>query len=78
VKQRGGEELEEEEGGGTEEDEEDKDGGEVKSVLVARAVAVTEEKKVKTREQVKGPVKVLGLWKPRPIGTLPEGWDEDE
>jgi ribosomal biogenesis protein LAS1 len=80
---KGGEVVEDEdedEGGeGAEKDEgEDGDGGEPKSVLVERAVAVTEEKKGKTREQIRGPVKVLGLWKPRPIGTLPEGWDEDE
>jgi ribosomal biogenesis protein LAS1 len=28
-------------------------------------------------EKTKGPQKVVGLWKPRPIGWLPEGWDED-
>jgi ribosomal biogenesis protein LAS1 len=57
-------------------EEEEAIGGEVKSVLVDRAAA--DDKKGKTKEKVKGPVKVLGLWKPRPIGTLPEGWDEDE
>lgn len=28
-------------------------------------------------EKIKGPRKVVGLWKPKPIGWLPEGWDED-
>lgn len=28
-------------------------------------------------ERIKGPRKVVGLWKPKPIGWLPEGWDED-
>ncbi|OSS43346.1 hypothetical protein B5807_11920 [Epicoccum nigrum] len=31
-----------------------------------------------TQEKIKGPRKVVGLWKPKPIGWLPEGWDEDE
>ena len=29
------------------------------------------------QEKIKGPRKVVGLWKPKPIGWLPEGWDED-
>ncbi|KAF2848123.1 Las1-domain-containing protein [Plenodomus tracheiphilus IPT5] len=29
-------------------------------------------------EKIKGPRKVLGLWKPRPIGWLPEGFEEDD
>jgi ribosomal biogenesis protein LAS1 len=28
-------------------------------------------------EKIKGPREVVGLWKPKPIGWLPEGWDED-
>ncbi|KAF2997134.1 rRNA-processing protein las1 [Curvularia kusanoi] len=28
-------------------------------------------------DKIKGPHKVVGLWKPKPIGWLPEGWDED-
>lgn len=29
------------------------------------------------KEKIQGPQKVTGLWKPRPIGWLPDGWDED-
>lgn len=29
------------------------------------------------KEKIKGPLKVVGLWKPKPIGWLPEEWDED-
>lgn len=29
------------------------------------------------QEKIKGPHKVVGLWKPKPIGWLPDGWDED-
>lgn len=28
-------------------------------------------------ERMKGPQKMVGLWKPKPIGWLPDGWDED-
>lgn len=28
-------------------------------------------------EKIQGPQKVVGLWKPKPIGWLPDGWDED-
>ncbi|KAI8932179.1 hypothetical protein NX059_011061 [Plenodomus lindquistii] len=30
------------------------------------------------REKIQGPQKVLGMWKPRPIGWLGEGFEEDE
>ncbi|KAF1846916.1 Las1-domain-containing protein [Cucurbitaria berberidis CBS 394.84] len=30
------------------------------------------------REKIKGPRKALGMWRPRPIGWVPEGWEEDE
>ncbi|KAF1829114.1 Las1-domain-containing protein [Decorospora gaudefroyi] len=30
------------------------------------------------RERIQGPIKVVGLWKARPIGWLPEGWEDDE
>jgi ribosomal biogenesis protein LAS1 len=34
---------------------------------------------VKTdKEKIKGPRKVIGLWKPMPIGWLPDGFEEDE
>lgn len=32
---------------------------------------------VDEKERIQGPQKVVGLWKPKPIGWLPDGWDED-
>jgi ribosomal biogenesis protein LAS1 len=32
---------------------------------------------VSTEEKIRGPQKVVGLWKPKPIGWLPDDWDED-
>lgn len=43
-------------------------GGSAKAVMVEAAAV---------KGKVKGPQKVVGLWKPKPIGWLPEGWDED-
>jgi ribosomal biogenesis protein LAS1 len=48
---------------------------EVEDIGEARPVEVVDAGTVK--KKVKGPQKVVGLWKPRPIGWLPEGWDED-
>lgn len=31
-----------------------------------------------SKEKLRGPVKVLGMWKPRPIGWLADGWSDDE
>ncbi|KAF9700602.1 hypothetical protein EKO04_001880 [Ascochyta lentis] len=45
------------------------------SVVVPGPVPVPESND--TREKIRGPQKVVGLWKARPIGWLPEGWDED-
>ncbi|KAL6151571.1 rRNA-processing protein las1 [Exserohilum turcicum] len=36
------------------------------------------EWKDKEKEKVQGPVKLLGMWKPRRIGWMPEGWSDDE
>jgi ribosomal biogenesis protein LAS1 len=33
---------------------------------------------VNGKEKIKGPTKVLGMWKPKPVGWLPEGWENDE
>ncbi|KNG47839.1 Las1-domain-containing protein [Stemphylium lycopersici] len=30
------------------------------------------------QEKTSGPTKVMGMWKPKPIGWLPEGWSDDE
>jgi ribosomal biogenesis protein LAS1 len=30
------------------------------------------------KEKIRGPRKVVGMWKPRPIGWVPEGWEDDE
>jgi ribosomal biogenesis protein LAS1 len=43
------------------------EGGEVKEVGME-----------KTQEKIKGPVKVIGMWKPRPIGWMEGGWEDDE
>ncbi|KAH4475325.1 hypothetical protein HBH89_126470 [Parastagonospora nodorum] len=32
----------------------------------------------KPKEKIKGPTKVVGMWKARPIGWLPEGYEDDE
>lgn len=29
------------------------------------------------KPKIQGPQKFIGLWKPRPIGTLPDGWEDD-
>lgn len=34
--------------------------------------------KEKVLEKIKGPQKVVGRWKARPIGWVPEGWEDDE
>jgi ribosomal biogenesis protein LAS1 len=51
---------------------------------VVKAVSVGGEGQAKTltaavsiKEKIQGPQKVVGLWKPKPIGWLPDGWDED-
>ena len=46
------------------------------SVRAGSAKAVVVEAAA-MKEKSKGPQKVVGLWKPKPIGWLPEGWDED-
>lgn len=30
------------------------------------------------KEKIKGPTKVVGMWKARPVGWLPEGYEDDE
>jgi ribosomal biogenesis protein LAS1 len=39
---------------------------------------VREVRTEKTKEKIRGPVKVIGMWKPRPIGWMGEGWGDDE
>lgn len=48
---------------------------EVDSTVVESKVE-TEVKKV--TEKASGPQKYVGLWKPKPIGVLPIGWEDDE
>jgi ribosomal biogenesis protein LAS1 len=50
----------------------DVDSQSIKDALPVRRIAVSHE------EKIKGPVKVLGMWRPRPIGWLAEGWSDDE
>lgn len=45
------------------------DEGEVEEVVESRPVDVV--------SKITRPQKVVGPWKPKPIGWLPEGWDED-
>jgi ribosomal biogenesis protein LAS1 len=53
------------------------DGGvEVDVEGIEQGLPVRQDKKGK--EKVKGPQKVVGMWKARPIGWVPEGWEEDE
>ena len=44
-------------------------------VDVAKPMEVSGPSQVE--EKIKGPQQVVGLWKPKPIGWLPDGWDED-
>ena len=30
------------------------------------------------KEKIRGPQKFIGMWIPRPIGWIPEGWEDDE
>jgi ribosomal biogenesis protein LAS1 len=34
--------------------------------------------KQERKEKIRGPVKVIGMWKPKPIGWMAEGWVDDE
>lgn len=60
--------------------------GEVKEVdmdVDAEAESITAALPVRgvgdgRQEKIRGPVKVLGMWKSRPIGWLAEGWENDE
>ncbi|OAL46715.1 Las1-domain-containing protein [Pyrenochaeta sp. DS3sAY3a] len=59
-------------------DDGNKDGGgseDVEMIETAKPVTLETEK---TKEKTQGPQKVLGLWRPRPIGWLPEGVEDDE
>jgi ribosomal biogenesis protein LAS1 len=35
-------------------------------------------RKEKPKEKIRGPTRVIGMWKARPIGWLPEGYEDDE
>jgi ribosomal biogenesis protein LAS1 len=50
----------------------------VEGIVRALPVRENEGKEGVVKEKIKGPTKVLGMWKPRPIGWLPEGWEDDE
>lgn len=49
----------------------------VKTLPVAAAKPLPAPEANQVGEKIRGPQKVVGLWKPKPIGWLPEGWDED-
>jgi ribosomal biogenesis protein LAS1 len=63
------------EGGGEEKMDVDVD---VEGIERALPVRENEGKDGVVKEKIKGPTMVLGMWKPRPIGWLPEGWEDDE
>ncbi|KAL6704278.1 rRNA-processing protein las1 [Coniothyrium glycines] len=46
------------------------DGEEAASEQAAKGAVV--------KGKISGPTKVMGLWRPRPLGWLPEGWEYDE
>ncbi|KAL1797806.1 hypothetical protein ACET3X_004412 [Alternaria dauci] len=50
----------------------------VEGIERALPVRENEGKEDVVREKIKGPTKVLGMWKPKPIGWLPQGWEDDE
>lgn len=51
----------------------------IENINEGLAVAEAKEQKpMPTKEKIRGPQKVLGMWKPKPIGWLPEGWEDDE
>ncbi|KAL5119926.1 rRNA-processing protein las1 [Pleosporales sp. CAS-2024a] len=66
-----------EDGGGEEEEEEEEEEDmDVDDEHVDEGMLVKQEKKPK--EMSKGPRKVMGLWKARPIGWLPDEFEDDE
>ncbi|KAG9191128.1 hypothetical protein G6011_09216 [Alternaria panax] len=50
----------------------------VEGIERALPVRENEGKDDVVKEKIKGPTKVLGMWKPRPIGWLPKGCEDDE
>lgn len=48
-----------------------------KGIEIEKVVESQSAEAAAIREKTNGPQKVVGLWKPKPIGWLPEGWDED-
>jgi ribosomal biogenesis protein LAS1 len=48
----------------------------IEGILEGLPVKAMEDMVVK--EKIKGPQKVFGMWKAKPIGWLPEGWEDDE
>lgn len=49
----------------------------VEAVLAVKESHAKAPKRGEAAERIQGPQKVTGLWKPKPIGWLPDGWDED-
>ncbi|CAO2655154.1 Nn.00g102180.m01.CDS01 [Neocucurbitaria sp. VM-36] len=65
---------------GVEEMDVDREGkaGTMEMMEVEKEKEKEEEVVVAPKEKIRGPRKVLGMWKPRPIGWLPPGWEDDE
>lgn len=61
---------------------EDVEGGvvseDVDMIETARPVSLGAGKSQVKKEKIQGPQKVLGLWRPRPIGWLPDDFEDDE
>ncbi|KAI2484001.1 cell morphogenesis protein las1 [Pyrenophora tritici-repentis] len=52
--------------------------GVVEEVLGNLGEAVLKGDEGEGGEKIYGPVKVVGMWKGRPLGWVPEGWEDDE
>jgi ribosomal biogenesis protein LAS1 len=59
----------------TVEEKEEAENIQVENIVESRPVEVV--RTVSVKGKIKGPQKIVGLWKPKPIGWLPDGWDED-
>lgn len=53
-------------------------GGEEMGVDIEEVEQAMPVRQEKPKEKIRGPTKVLGMWKARPIGWLPEGYEDDE
>jgi ribosomal biogenesis protein LAS1 len=52
--------------------------GEVMEVDIEEIEQAMPVGQVQPKEKIRGPTKVIGMWKAKPIGWLPEGYEDDE